>query len=87
MIYYTKLNHRHANYPKWRYMIQFERTRNGFVKRHAMSKFFIQIYGHWCIWDKSLQKYVYSEHWAVDTNRNRIVFVEESTITAILLLK
>lgn len=87
-----KLNSKYANYPRWKFAMEFGRTKYQHADRVKYAAVFRKLYGpsqgfnpEYSMSGK-LPYYLFNENWYNDTERGRICFNNESDVTAVMLL-
>lgn len=88
-----KLDRRYAGGSKWKYALQFERSRSGRLKQLQYANGFKKLFGA----DRELNPdptvgvfsdtwYLYNEHWFKSHKHYRICYNDESVLSAVLLV-
>lgn len=88
-----KLDRRYAGFPKWKYALDFGKHKFGKLPRMKYAKGFKQLFGP----DRELNPdknvpifskdwYLYNENWFNDSKHGRILYNNESDLSAVLLV-
>ena len=89
---FIKLNHRYANYPKWKFALEFGTYKSQKLQRVKYAAAFRNLYGpstrfnpEYSMFDTK-PYYLFNDNWYNDEKRGRICFNNESDVTAVTLL-
>jgi hypothetical protein len=88
-----KLDKRYAGFPKWKYALDFGKHKYGKLPRQKYAVGFKKLFGpdRWANPDTTVsvfsrEWYLYNENWANDVERGRILYNNESDLSAVLLM-
>jgi len=88
-----KLDRRYAGFPKWKYALDFGKHKHGKLPRQKYAVGFKKLFGpdRWTNPDTTVsvfsrEWYLYNENWANDVKRGRILYKNESDLSAVLLM-
>ena len=88
-----KLDKRYAGYPKWKYALDFGTRKDDRLKKARYVQGFVRLYGRdrWMNPDPTVSYfskdwYLFSDDWSNDSKRGRILYKDESALSAVLLV-
>ena len=88
-----KLDGRYAGFPKWKYALDFGKLKYGTLPRQKYAVGFKKLFGpdRWANPDTTVsvfsrEWYLYNENWHNDVKHGRILYNNESDLSAVLLM-
>lgn len=88
-----KLDGRYAGFPKWKYALDFGTRKHGKLSRMKYAVGFKRLFGpdRWANPDTTVSVfsrnwYLFNDNWSNDVKRGRILYNNESDLSAVLLM-